>query len=265
MEPTFDISKQTAENISKVVEKHGLDVMNSDQFKNSVKFINDFTLDFLQAIKAISLYSTRAKDLYNNFLIINASDDIIQSAVGIRSLAIEGIQNMAKRELRYLIEMSVKYLIVDQEMAGKLIGEKTQYLSSNIPNSSIDVINRMHTSFDSASEVELKNEITDFFYKSCAYVHPSQKQIEEQMTNSANGFTIGLESAKSLSDLGKITFRAYDMILALMFIGFGDSMSGDLFINVFDGNPKWKFHKGKYVKKYSSLFDYKCERQRARE
>lgn len=51
-----------------------------------------------------------------------------------------------------------------------------------------------------------------------------------------------------LADMNKLIFRAYDMILVMLFHGFGDSMSGDLFIQLLDDNKKWKFHKSKYVK-----------------
>jgi len=65
-----------------------------------------------------------------------------------------------------------------------------------------------------------------------------------------------------LADINKLTFRAYDIILTLLFIGFGHSMSGDLFIEIYDTEPKRKFHKGKYLRQYSKLFDYKTERQK---
>ena len=61
----------------------------------------------------------------------------------------------------------------------------------------------------------------------------------------------GFESIKMLIDLNKLIFRAYDMILVMIFHSFGDSMSGDIFIQLLDDNDKWRFHKGKYTKEYS--------------
>lgn len=63
-----------------------------------------------------------------------------------------------------------------------------------------------------------------------------------------------------LADINKLIFRAYDIILMMIFHGYGHSMSGDLFVQLFGDNIKWKFHKGKYVKDYSKNFDYKHER-----
>ncbi len=240
---------------------HKETVLDSQQFQQEEKYLVTFTADFLKTIKITSYYSTRAKNIYDEFLVIRASDDLIQSVIGIQTLVLSGVHNMAKRELRYLIELYVKYLVIDQELMGKTINEKTNYLSSNIPNSSIEVIDRAYTYFDSSIDIAFKNEIKDFFYKTCAYVHPSQRQIEEQLKRYKKEEYIGFESAKELSDISRLICRAYDIILVLLLIGFGKSMAGDLFIDGFDKIPDWKFHKGKYTSMLSKLYDYKQERR----
>lgn len=244
------------------IEKHKSEVVDTQQFQQELKYLSDFSFDAIQTIRSISLYSTRAKDIYDNFLSIKSIDDLLQSIVGIKGLISNGVHNFARREIRYLIEMSVKYLVVDQEKKGEDVKVKTQYLSDNIPNSSIEVVDRISTPFEPMLEKEFKDEIKDIFYKACAYVHPSQRQIEEQIDNYSKGVNVGFETSKMLADINKVTFRSYDIILTLLFIGFGQSMSGDLFIELFDIDTKWKFHKGKYLKHYSKLFDYKSERKK---
>jgi len=76
------------------------------------------------------------------------------------------------------------------------------------------------------------------------------------MLNYGNGHTIGFESAKMFYDINKIVFRAYDMILVMVFHSFGPSMSADLFEQIFNENQNWKFHKGKYMKEYAKLMNY---------
>lgn len=258
MNDSNDFKKKHQEKIA----QHRENVIGSQQYQQEIKYLNDISMDAIQAIRTISLYSLRAKFIYDEFLSIQSSDDLLQSIIGIRGLVANGIHNMPKRELRYLIEMTVKYLIVDQEKMGQPLAEKTQYLANNIPNASIDVIDRLSTPFDTTLDKQFKNEVKDLFYKACAYVHPSKRQIEEQIDNYTKGVHIGFETARMLSDINKLIFRSYDMILTLLFIGFGPSMSGDIFINIYDGEPKWKFNKGKYIQQYSKLFDYKAERQK---
>lgn len=238
------------------------EVYNSQQYQQELKYLQDISYDFLSTLQSISLYSTRSREIYDNFLTINATDDIIQSVIAIQSLIEHGIHNTVKRELRYLIEMMTKYVIVDYARMGDTLNNKILFLKEEIPNSSIEIIDSYAPPFDDITlNNTFKAEIKDFFYKACAYVHPSKTQIDEQIKNYSNGNTIGYESAKMLADINKLTFRAYDMILVMILHGFGESMSGDIFIQVLDDNLKWKFHKAKYVKEYSKKFDYKYERQ----
>lgn len=231
-------------------------VFKTQQYQQELKFIDDITKDFVDALRFISIYSTRGGDIYENFLCIKATDDIIQSAIAIHMMMKNGIHNTVKRELRYLIEMNTKYVIVDYAKMGEKLETKTQYLKNEIPNSSIEIIENYSTPFAEPVKSNFRCEVKDFFYKSCAYVHPSKKQLDEQLNNYENGNTIGFESSKMFSDLNKLIFRAYDMMLTMCYHSFGYSMSKDLFEQIFNENPKWKFHKGKYVKEYKkTLFE----------
>lgn len=225
-------------------------VYNSQEYQQELKYISDVSKDFIETIRSISFYSTRAGDIYESFLSIKASDDLLQSAIAIEALANNGVHNTVKRELRYLIEMITKYVIADFDNMGQKLEIKLKYLHENIPNSSIEIIENYQTPFQLQLATIFKNEVKDFFYKSCAYVHPSKKQFDEQMSNYSSGNSIGFESAKMFADLNKIIFRAYDMILTMCLHGFGPSMSKDLFEQVFNENTKWKFHKGKYIKEF---------------
>lgn len=239
------------------ITKHQTDVIETKQFQQELKYLSDFSLDAIQTIRAVSFYSTRAKSIYDNILTIRSSDDLIQSIVGIRSLIVNGVHNMPKREIRYLIEMITKYLIVDQKRAGEGIKIKTQYLANNIPNSSIDIIDQLSTPFNTSIDHEFKTEVKDIFYNACAFIHPSKLQIDIQIENYNKGINIGFETAKMLSDVNDLIFRVYDIILTMLFICLGQSMSVDLFIEIFNQETKWKFHNGKYIKQYSKTLDFK--------
>ena len=143
-----------------------------------------------------------------------------------------------------------KYVVVDYVKMGESFESKTEYLRDHVPRSSIEIINEYSTPFSDDLKDRFQSEVKDFFYKSCAYVHPSKKQIDEQMSNYGRNNTIGFESAKMFTDINKVLFRAYDMILVMTFHSFGHSMSKDLFEQAFDENLSWKFHKGKYIKEF---------------
>jgi hypothetical protein len=239
------------------VKDHEQKVIHSSAFKASAKHLAIVTHNFVNALRIIVLYSRRAADIYDEFLMIRSIDDILQSAFGIQSLVTNGIHHMARREIRYLIETSVKYLVVDQEMMGKSLQEKLEYLESKIPSSSITVVSRMKMPFKASAEKSFRDEIKDLFYKSCAYVHPSRTQLEEQLSNYRKENYIGFESAEQLDKIVKVVFRVYDMVLVMALTGFGQSMSEDLFLQGFDDLKDFRIKKGKYMQMYSALFDHK--------
>ena len=88
----------------------------------------------------------------------------------------------------------------------------------------------------------------------------SRRQIEERLELARKGRSLGFETPEELRKIGRLMFRTYDIALALYFHGYGLSMSGDIFIEVLDDLPEWKFHRGKYVEVVSAYFDYKHER-----
>ncbi|UOE47415.1 hypothetical protein MTO98_23700 [Mucilaginibacter sp. SMC90] len=227
-------------------ERFKEEVFQTEPYRNELKYLKKITFDYIHALQMVAIYSTRAKEIYDEFLTIHVIDELIESAIGVMSLVESGIHNMPKRELRYLIELVTKYVIIDYALMGDSLDNKKQYLLDEIPKSSITVIDRYATPF-AARQTEFRNEVKDFFYKACAYVHPSKKQLDEQIRNRRNGHTMGYESTAMLSDINKLIFRAYDMILVMIFHGFGPSMSKDVFEQMLDNDKTWKYHKGKYI------------------
>lgn len=229
-------------------------VYNSKQYQQELKYLKDISLDFIQSLRILAFYSTRGGKIYDDFLSIRLIDDLLQSGIAIQYLTENGIHNSVRRELRYLIERVSKYVYIDYEKMSTTLSEKNDFLKNEVPNSSIEIIDKYSTPFIGNEKTEYRNEIRDFFYKTCAYVHPSKKQIDEQLTNYENGNNIGFESAKMFEKINKDIFRAYDIILVMIFHVFGYSMSKDLFEQVFNDNLKWKYHKGKYIKIFKKSY-----------
>lgn len=241
-------------------DKHTLEVLENPQFKRIIKYTENIRNDFINTLRIISVYSTRTP-YYEDSLTIFMIDELIESMVGISVLIREGMHNICRRELRYLLELAVKLTIVDMKKKELSLNDKVLYLKSDVPNSSIDYIDEICLPFKTDENKQFTDEVKDIYKKLCAYVHPSKKQIHERLNNYKKGVTIGFESFDMLEKLSRELFRIYDIILVLMLNGFGKDMSGDLFVNAFEPYNKWKFHKGKYTKMYSKLFNYKYECQ----
>jgi hypothetical protein len=241
-------------------------LMASQEYQQEVKYSSRFMWDFLTALRICWFYSSRGGSIYDNSIVIRSTDDLVQSTIATSVLLRNGMHTPIKRELRYIIESSVKNLYVDQQMEVRKplpsLAERLDFLHDHVDRSSIDVREHLRlVAFDAATEKQFIDELNDVYRDCCAYVHPSKRQIEERLDLAEQGRSSGFETAEELRAIAKLMFRVYDMALTLYFHGFGLSMTGDVFTNGFDDRPEWKFHKGKYVKLVSAHFDYKVERK----
>ena len=75
------------------------------------------------------------------------------------------------------------------------------------------------------------------------------------------GEYVGFESISDVDHANKLFAQVLDLSLAAAFEAFDVGLLGDVFINVFDDNPQWAFHKTPLIKSISAYFDYKVERQ----
>lgn len=167
------------------LKKYKDDIFNTPAYNAELKYLKSMNFDFIHVLRSISIYSTRAGHIYD-------------------------------REMRYLAELITKYVIIDYELMGKKFEDKVKYLKTDIPSSSIEVILRYNPPFDDTISVQFRNEVKDYFYKACSYVHPSTSQLMERIENQEKGITIGFETTKMLHDINKVIFRGYDMILLMI-------------------------------------------------
>lgn len=244
------------------------ELMASPAYQSELKFIKGLTYDVVDVLRLCLAYSGRAGKLAEHSLVIRSTDDLGQSVVAALHLQKDGLINPIKRELRYIIESSVKYLYVDQQTQGSTfdsdLNDRLEFLENRV-GSSIDVLDELKLhGLHPEDEKHFKAEVYDAYRKSCAYVHVSRQQIEERLKRIEKGFPAGFESVDDLRKIGRLMFRVYDIALVLYFHGFGLPMTGDLFLQVLDDLPKWRFHKGKYVSIISGYFDYKHERKTLR-
>jgi hypothetical protein len=85
--------------------------------------------------------------------------------------------------------------------------------------------------------------------------------FEDRIRRDARGESPGMESVSTLNRFNDLVFKVYDLILVRVFVNLGLSMAGDIFTGMLDDQKSWRFHKGKYVSRMSTCFDYKHERK----
>jgi hypothetical protein len=190
-------------------------------------------------------------------------DDLLQSAMAIFALGRQGVFNVGRRELRYMIESAVKAVYVDDSLPGSTpLSERITMAGDNsqVPRSSVEVVDRlplrMLTDRDSFTSA-----VKSGFGKLSGYIHISKQQLEERVRLVERGEFIGFESPATLRAFNEVVKQTFDLVLVLVFEGIGPAFAGDLFVTVLDDRPDWKYHRGRFVKQVSTHFDYKAERQ----
>ncbi len=221
------------------------------------RLVQDFAVGLRSSWLAFSRYPQSEE-----WILQRSMDDLLESVVALRMLSREGAFNAARRELRYLLESAVKYVYVDQQLAGDAsLEERIRFLGDNskVPRSSVSLIGDVVLRMIEDKE-ELRKAVGQSFSALSGFVHPSRRASEERLARVVRGEFAGFEGPKVLEAFTRLASQTLDLVLALVFEGIGPDFSGDLFVSLLDDAPRWKFHRTRFVSQVSEFFDYKVER-----
>lgn len=208
---------------------------------------------------AFTRYPESGKWLQHRF-----TDDFLESALSIWSLANQGIFNAGRREMRYMLEAAAKYVFVDQQVDGSAsLAARIELLhdTSVVPRSSVDPVDGIQFRMVPDAKA-FAGAVHSAFGSLSGFTHMSSKQLEERLGRAARGEFSGFESVRTLEAFNRLLVQTYDVVLVLLLEGIGPAFTGDLFIQVFDEAEDWKFRKGRFVSQISRQFGYKAERNR---
>lgn len=255
------LSKIQAEREDKIIEhkKH----LESDEYQNSLRLLKVVTFDFIKGMKSCSIYCSRGAGFRDNSLSLNHVDDYFMSAIMILTMLKEGGINPAKREIRYLIDSSMRYLYVDQQLWRGKLNEKVVFFDKKIDKSNIKYINDIDLHMIGNQELKKSfcTEYTQNYYKACEYVHASTRQIEDRFSLYEQGITIGLERAEQLQEVAELLSEVYSSLLVFTFHASGVSTVGDLMLDTLSPQDDWVYNGNKYITEIDRHFDYKYERK----
>jgi hypothetical protein len=256
----FDPLKEIDERKAELARKHEL-LRKSKEFQDQRKYLLRITQDFLKATQISWFTATRSDTFVDNSLVFRSIDDLNQSVIAIRTLIEQGMLIPARREMRYILESSVKNLYVDQKAPSKTFEEKIMFLHEQVPRSSISIVDDLDLPFSNENKTAFIVDVKSMYATACAYIHPSKTQIDERIRLAVVEAYVGFERPRDLERMNKELFRLYEAALVLVFTSLGASFLGDVFIQWLDDDLNWRYHKGKYIKSLSSNYDYKAERK----
>lgn len=226
------------------------------------RYLDRLTRDFILGLRAAWLVFTRYPNA-DTWLRHRSTDEFLESAVGILWLAHQGVFGVGRRELRYLLEAAVKYVYVDEQVPRDApLAERLAIVAdtSRVPRSSVAPVDELEIRMQSDRKA-FTDAVKSTFGALSGYVHVSPKQLTERFQRVARGEFVGFEGPVTVEAFARDMARTYDLVLALTLEGIGPSFAGDLFVQVFDDEPDWVFHRSTFVQVASRIFDYKVERR----
>lgn len=189
-------------------------------------------------------------------------DDITQSVVSIEIIAKEGILNTCRRELRYLIELSIKSCLIVNNTTKNTFEEQIDEYEKLLNSSNINPINSLTFSYlQPDHEDEFKTQVKRLYGYLSKYSHSSSHQIRERLTRVQIGRTIGFEGVQELKELNDDIEKVFAIVLVMIFHSVAPYVVGDFMVEPNGETVNWYFNKSKYISIIDQQFDYKHERQ----
>lgn len=189
-------------------------------------------------------------------------DDITQSIISIEIIAKHGIVNTCRRELRYLIELSIKSCLIVNNTTKQKFEEQIIEYEHLLNSSNINPINSLGFKYLKPDhEEDFKIEVKRLYGYLCKYSHSSSHQIRERLARANTGRPIGFEGVQELKELNDDIERVFAVVLVMIFHSVADYVVGDFMVEPDGHSVNWYFNKSKYIGIIDQQFDYKHERQ----
>lgn len=234
--------------------------------REQVNRSEQLALAFLWALNFIVKDTARDPNYIDTHLLSYAAQDYIQSAIALPMLVREGIHNVCRRELRFLLEMSIKICRIQQQDYGADVPTKLATLSDTLDTTNISMQKQISlTLIPEPERPRFHQEVGRLYGLTSGYVHWSSDQITERIAQVDQGRTAGYESAADVDALTALLARGLAASLVFILHSVPEYVAGDLLVQSDRQGLDWPFSGSKFIAHLDEYFDYKHERQPALE
>jgi hypothetical protein len=244
-----------------LIEAHAA-VRSSERYKASISRIDRISQDFIETLRLAWFFAQRDPKS-SDMVFWRFTDDLMASGVAIWQMVTDGIDSIARRELRFMLELAIRNVYVDRVLASPETPLETRMaLIDRKVEGDVNLLKDLPINTYWSDPRPFEKEVRNRLYGSLsAYVHPSHDQLQRRLELADRGVFLGFETADEISDFADLLLRVYDVVLVLVFLALGPSSTGDLFTLHADPDPEWSFWQSRFVPEVSTHFDYKVERK----
>lgn len=217
--------------------------------------------DFIIWLKFSVSDTSREPHFAANHLLSFLTQDIIETLIIIINSIQAGAHNPAKREARFLLELSIKLSYIQQKSYDMSIEDKIKIYKSELNSSNIGIRTQIaFTYLDEQSRVELIEEIGRVYGEASNYVHLTCKNVNHRIKKMLMGNYIGNESVEEVKETNRFLKKLLSYCILFIFESLPEYVVGDWFAMLYPEDDEWYYLKSKYIAKVDSFFDYKAER-----
>jgi hypothetical protein len=216
---------------------------------------------YLQGLSFIICNTARDPQYAENHLLFYLAQEFLQSSVSLVSLGMEGLISVAKRELRFVIESSIKLCFVQQRDYGSTVAQKLSKFEKELSSRRISIKENLdlHMLPEGLRPIFIE-EVGRLYGQTSGYVHLTPSQILERIASVNAGRTPGHETADDVEQLNMLVSRGLATSLFLIYHSIPDYVAGDWFVENDGSAMKWYFMASQFLAGIDSFFDYKAER-----
>lgn len=219
-------------------------------------------LGYLRTLSYMVMQGGRDPTFRENHVLGYLAQDLLQSAMAAIVLPREGILNAAKRELRFILEASIKMAFVEQEGAGATVHEKLERFDSELASAKITIKKALNLRLLPENERDpFREEAGRLFGLTSGYVHLTPAQILESISAAEAGVTAGKERPADVEALTSVTERVLSASLVLLFDALPYWVAGDWLVDGDFNSEDWRLSGSRFIAAMDAEFDYKAERQ----
>lgn len=220
------------------------------------------SMAYLAVLSFVVMDTKRDPDYFSNHLLSCLSQDLLQSAMSLHIVVREGVLNVARRELRFLIEASVKIAAIQQHSYTTTIEAKIEAFKGEFSSSSISIKKDIGLSLlPEVYRASLLEEVGRLYGLTSQYVHLSPAQVSQSLEAFKSDSTAGKERPADIREFNRTAERALAASLVLLFHGVPYWVAGDWLVDSDGESVGGYFMKSRFFAAMDEGFDYKHERQ----